>query len=60
MTWTNTLALHMLWTLETLTVDLDFLSVKMLCSTFAQTYCLEKILVENLGIQSCDTVKAVR
>ena len=33
--WTNTLALNMLWSLEAATENLDFLSVRIFCSIFA-------------------------
>ena len=60
MSWTNTLAFHMLWSLEAATENLDFLSVIMLCSTFERTDCQEKLLEQILEIQSCDNVAAVR
>ena len=60
MSWTNALAFHMLWSLEAATSNLDFLNVKILCSTFARTDCQEKFLVQSLEIQSCDNVAAVR
>ena len=55
----NFLPCHMLWSFEAATVNLNFLSVKMLCSTFARTNCQEKFLLENLEIKSCDSVAAV-
>ena len=45
---------------EAATVYLDFPSVRIFCSTFARTDCQEKFLVQNLEIQSCDSVPAVR
>ena len=45
--------------LEAATVNLDFLSVRIFCTTFARTDCQEKFLVQYLDIQSCDSFAAV-
>ena len=60
MSWTNAFAFHMQWSLEAATVNLDFLSNRMLCSTFERIDCQEKFLEQILEIQSCDNVAAVR
>ena len=55
-----TFSFHILRILVAADLNLDFLSVKILCSMFARTDCQEKFLVLNLEIQSCDNVAAVR
>ena len=54
------LAFRMLWSSETATLNLDILSVRIFCSTFAWTDSQEKLLVQYMEIQSCDSVAAVR
>ena len=50
----------MLITFEAADLNLDFLSVRILCSTFARTDSQETLLVLDLELQSCNNVAAVR
>ena len=50
----------MLITFEAADLNLDFLSVRILCSTFARTDSQETLLALDLELQSCNSVAAVR
>ena len=50
----------MLIIFEAADLNLDFLSVRILCSTFARTDSQETLLVLDLELQSCNNVAAVR
>ena len=50
----------MLITFEAADLNLDFLSVRILCSTFACTDSQETLLALDLELQSCNSVAAVR
>ena len=50
----------MLIIFEAADLNLDFLSVRILCSTFARTDSQETLLVLDLELQSCNNVAAVQ
>ena len=50
----------MLLIFEAADLNLDFLSVRMLCSTLARTDSQENLLALDLELQSCNNVAAVR
>ena len=54
------IAFHMLLTFDAADWNLDFLSVRIHCSTFARTDSQETLLTLDLELQSCNSVAAVR
>ena len=50
----------MLITFEAANLNLDFLSVRILCSTFARTDSQETLLILVLELQICNSFAAVR
>ena len=54
------LAFHMLLTFEAADLYLDFLSVRIFCSTLARTDSQENLLALDLELQICNNVAAVR
>ena len=57
---TSKLAFHMLLTFEAADLYLDFLSVRIFCSTLARTDSQENLLALDLELQICNNVAAVR